>query len=170
MRGAIPINNYLKEDGIVDMEQFSDTKFFDWRILNFCLRNKVDIEFWVDIGTNRNPNPKIETNKYQTVDKINKKELFDLTIHEDEELNPSNQKKFFFYWMGMNDEILSCPISNLELWFFRELVPLFNAYKMKPRIIPIKQLLFNFNGNENGNKNITKKEDLFISSNKKKFS
>nr|QMJ95948.1 Ycf1 [Xanthoceras sorbifolium] len=167
MRRTIPINNYLEEDGIVDMEQFSDRKFFDWRILNFCLRNKVDIEFWVDIGTNRNPNPKIGTNKYQTVDKINKKKLFDLTIHEDEELNPSNQKRTFFDWMGMNDEILSCPISNLELWFFRELVPLFNAYKMKPWIIPIKQLLFNFNFNGNGNKNITKKEDLFISSNQK---
>ncbi|KAL5803226.1 hypothetical protein ACOSQ3_031677 [Xanthoceras sorbifolium] len=35
MRRAIPINNYLEEDGIVDMEQLSDRKFFDWRIINF---------------------------------------------------------------------------------------------------------------------------------------
>nr|QRF97106.1 hypothetical chloroplast RF1 [Acer pseudosieboldianum] len=169
MLGGIPINNYLEEDNIMDMDKFSDRKYFDWRILDFCLRNKVDIEVWVDIGTNRNPNTKIGADKYQIIDEINKKVLFYLTIHEDEEIKPSNQKKFFFDWMGMNEAILSCPISNLELWFFRELVLFFNAYKKKPWIIPIKLLLFSFNGNENGNKKITrkKKEDLFISSNQK---
>nr|YP_010389391.1 hypothetical chloroplast RF1 [Harpullia cupanioides]UPQ44712.1 hypothetical chloroplast RF1 [Harpullia cupanioides] len=165
-----PINNYLEEDAIMDMENFSDRKYFDWRIIKFWLRNKVDIEFWVNIGANRNPNTKIGANKYQIIDEINKKVLFYLTIHENAEINPSNQKRTFFDWMGMNEEILSCPISNLEFWFFRELVLLFNAYKMKPWIIPIKFLLFNFNENKNGNKNITgkKKEDLFISSNQKK--
>nr|YP_009390696.1 hypothetical chloroplast RF19 [Litchi chinensis]ARV87159.1 hypothetical chloroplast RF19 [Litchi chinensis] len=166
-----PFKGYLEENDIIDMEKFSDRKYFDWRIINFCLRNKIDIEFWVDIGTNRNPNIKIGNNKYQIIDEINKKDLLYLTIHADEEINPFNQKRTFFDWMGMNDEILSCPISNLELWFFRELVLLLNAYKMKPWIIPIKFLLFNFNGNENGNKNITgkKKQDLFtfISSNQK---
>nr|UFJ43525.1 hypothetical chloroplast RF1 [Koelreuteria bipinnata] len=166
-----PINNYLEEDDTMDMEKFADRKYFDWRILNFCLKNKVDIEFWIDIGTNRNPNSKIGANKYQKIDEINKKGLFYLTIHTDEEINPFNQKTTFFDWMGMNDEILSCPISNLEFWFFRELVLLLNTYKIKPWIIPIKFLLFNFNGNEHDNKKITgkKKEDffIFISSNQK---
>ena len=169
-----PLKNYLEENNIMDIQKFSDRKFFDWRILNFCLRNKIDIKFWVDISTNRNPNIKIGNNKYQIIDdkkidEINKKDLLYLPIHTDEEINPFNQKRTFFDWIGMNDEILSCPISNLELWFFRELVLLLNAYKMKSWTIPIKFLLFNFNGN--GNKNITgkKKQDpfIFVSSNQK---
>nr|YP_010595479.1 hypothetical protein RF1 [Buchanania latifolia]WAJ58402.1 hypothetical protein RF1 [Buchanania latifolia] len=171
MLGGIPINNYLGEDNILDIEKFSDRKYFDWRILHFCLRKKIDIQSWVDMdtSTNNNENTKIAADNYQIIDEINKTP-FSLTIPENEEINPSNQKSFFFDWMRMNDEILSSPISNLELWFFPEFVLLFNAYKMKPWIIPIKLLLFNFTGNANGNKNITgkKKEDLFISSNPKK--
>nr|YP_009676388.1 hypothetical chloroplast RF1 [Sclerocarya birrea]QDE13245.1 hypothetical chloroplast RF1 [Sclerocarya birrea] len=172
MLGGIPINNYLGEDDIMDIEKFSDRKYFDWRLLHFCLRNKIDIRSWVDMdtGTNSNENTKIGADNYQIVDEINKKGLFSLTIHQNEEITPSNQKRSFFDWMRMNDEILSSPISNLELWFFPEFVLLFNAYKMKPWIIPIKLLLFNFTGNANGTKNITakKKEDLFLSSNQKK--
>nr|YP_009484266.1 Ycf1 [Ailanthus altissimus]AVQ55047.1 Ycf1 [Ailanthus altissimus] len=169
MLGGIPINNYLGENDIMDMEKFSDRKYFDWRILNFGLRSKVDIEAWVnmDTGTDSNQNTRVVTKNYQKIDtiNINKKGLFYLTIHQDEEINPSNQKRPFFDWMGMNEEILSCPISNLEFWFFPEFVLLFNAYRMKPWIIPIKLLLFNFNGNENGKKKV----DPFISANQKKF-
>nr|QHE65543.1 hypothetical chloroplast RF1 [Peganum harmala]QWC55091.1 hypothetical chloroplast RF1 [Peganum nigellastrum] len=170
MLGAIPINNFLGENDIMYMEKISDRKYFDWRIFNFGLRNRVDIESWVNTGTKSNQNTKIRANNYQIIDEINKKGLFYLTVRQDEEINPSNQKRTCFDWMGMNEEILSRPISNLELWFFPEFVLLFNAYKMKPWIIPIKLLLFNFHGNENGNKNITgkKKEDFFRSSNKKK--
>nr|WAX01852.1 Ycf1 protein [Garuga floribunda var. gamblei] len=172
MMGGIPINNYLDEDDIMDIQPIPDRKYFDWR---FCLRNKVDIESWVDMntGTNSTQNTKIGVNNYQKIDEINKKGFgpFDFTIHQDEEINPSNQKRSLFDWMGMNDEILSSTISNPWVWFFPEFVLLFNAYKMKPWIIPIKLLLFNFNGNANGNKNITgkKKGDLFISSNQKKY-
>ena len=69
--------------------------------------------------------------------------------------------------MGMNEEILSRPISNLELWFFPEFVLLYNAYKVKPWIIPIKLLLLNFNGNGNINKKIfeNKKKDPLIAPN-----
>jgi hypothetical protein len=157
MMGGIPINNYLDEDDIMDIEQIPDRKYFDWRILH---RNKLDIEAWVDMntGTNSNQNTKIGVNNYQIY----------FTIHQDEEMNPSNQKRTLFDWMGMNDEILSSPISNPWVWFFPEFVLLFNAYKMKPWIIPIKLLLFNFNGNTNGNKNITGKKKDFISSNQKK--
>ena len=68
----------------------------------------------------------------------------------------------------MNNKILNSLISNWELWFFPEFVLLFNAYKTKPWIIPIKLLLSDFNGNANGNKKRTiKKKD--ISSNQKKY-
>ncbi|KAL1075754.1 hypothetical protein V6Z11_D11G386200, partial [Gossypium hirsutum] len=86
--------------------QVNKRKFFNWRILHFCLRNKVDIESWVDTKS-----------------------------------NPSNKKGNHFDWMGLNEEILSHPIPNLELWFFPEFVLLYNAYKVKPWIIPIKLLL-----------------------------
>nr|WIL97191.1 hypothetical chloroplast RF19 [Toxicodendron succedaneum] len=173
MLGSIPINNYLGEDDIMDIDKISNRKYFDWRILNFCLRNKIDIQSWVDMdtGTNSNKNTKIGADNYQIIDEINKKGLFYFTIHQNEEIKPSNQKEFFFDWMGMNNKILNSLISNRELWFFPEFVLLFNAYKMKPWIIPIKLLLFDFNGNANGNKKRTgkKKEYLFRSSNQKKY-
>nr|ARK37799.1 hypothetical chloroplast RF19 [Hevea brasiliensis] len=171
----ISINNYLAEDDIIDMEKSADRKYFDWRILNFCLRKKVDIESWIDTGSKDKKNTKTRTNKYQIIDKIDKKNLFFLTIHQDQEVNSSNQKGFFFDWMGMNEEIKNCLISNFELWFFRKFVILYNTYKIKPWAIPIQFLLFNFHRNENVSKNnkINRKKnsDLFISisSNEKKI-
>lgn len=153
----------------MDMGKNPNRKYFDWRILNFCLRKKVDIGTWIDIdtGIDSNKNTKTGTNNYQTIDK---KGLFYLTIHQ--EINLSNQKRIFFDWMGMNEEILNRPISNVKLWFFPEFLLLYNGYKIKPWVIPIKLLLLNFNENENvrENKNINgkQKRDLFISSNEKK--
>nr|WRK68093.1 hypothetical chloroplast RF1 [Microcos paniculata] len=167
--GYIPIHNYLREVDIMDATgNFSHRKYFDWRILNFCLRNKADIESWVDTGTKSNKNIKTVVNNYQIIDKINKKGLF--TIYQDQESNLSNKKRSPFDWMGMNEEILSRPISNLELWFFPEFVLLYNAYKVNPWIIPIKLLLLNFYGNGNINKNIieNKKRDPLIASNEEK--
>nr|YP_010571620.1 hypothetical protein RF1 [Stachyurus himalaicus]UZH32880.1 hypothetical protein RF1 [Stachyurus himalaicus] len=168
MLGGIPINNYLGEDDIMDMETIPNRKYSDWRILHFCLIKKVDIESWINTDTNNNKNTKTGTKNSQIINKIDKKGLFYLTIHQDQKINPSNQKRPFFDWMGMNEEILNRSISNLELWFFPEFVLLYSAYKIKPWIIPIKLLLFHFN--ENVNKNITgkKKGDLSISSNEKK--
>nr|QKV45439.1 hypothetical chloroplast RF1 [Mukdenia rossii] len=158
--GGILINNYLGKDGIMDMEKNPDRKYFDWKIIHFCLRKKVDIEAWIDTNSNK----KTKTSNDQ---KIDKKGLFYLTIHQ--EINPSNKKRFD--WMGMNEEILNRPISNLELWFFPEFALLYNSYKIKPWVIPIKLLLLNFNGNSSANKNIneTQKKYLFLSSNKKKY-
>nr|YP_010225135.1 hypothetical protein RF1 [Prunus himalaica]UDD72376.1 hypothetical protein RF1 [Prunus himalaica] len=164
----IPINNYLVEDDIRDMEINTDRKYFDWRIFHFCLKNKVDIDAWIDIETDTNSKKytKTRVNKYQIIDKINKRGPFYLTIQQDQEINLSNQKGFFD-WMGMNEEILSCPISNMEFWFFPELGILYNTYKIKSWVIPIKLLVLNSNINENvsKNKSITgnKKRDPFIS-------
>nr|WPW47831.1 hypothetical chloroplast RF19 [Fagus crenata]WPW47913.1 hypothetical chloroplast RF19 [Fagus crenata]WPW48159.1 hypothetical chloroplast RF19 [Fagus crenata] len=171
MMGGILIKNYLVEDDSIDIEKNSDRKYFDWKILNFCLRKKINIKAWADIDTVRNKNTKTGFNNYQIIDKMDKKGLFYLTIHQDQKMNPSNQKGFFFDWMGMNEEILSNPISNLELWFFPEFPILYNTYKIQPWGIPIKLLFFNFNGNENVNKHksITgnQKRDIFILSNEK---
>nr|YP_009333979.1 Ycf1 [Glycosmis pentaphylla]AOZ20932.1 Ycf1 [Glycosmis pentaphylla]BEV76695.1 Ycf1 protein [Glycosmis pentaphylla] len=171
MLGSISINTYIGEDDIMDMEKFLYRKYFDWRILNFCLRNKDNMEAWVDMdtGTSSNQNTRIGSNNYQKIDAINNRVPFYLTIHQDEEINPSTQKGFFGDWMGMNEEILSCPISNLESWFFPKFVLLFNAYRMKPWIIPIKLLLFNFNGNSKKNITGKKEADLFISPTQKEY-
>nr|YP_009765978.1 Ycf1 [Dialium schlechteri]QIS96338.1 Ycf1 [Dialium schlechteri] len=146
MRDDIPIKNYIVENYIIDMETYLDRKFFDWRILNLCLRNKVDLEAWIDI-------------------------IYCFPVHQ--EINPSNQKKAFFDWMGMNVEIQNRSISNLESWFFSKFWIFYNAYTSEPWIIPIKFLFFNFNVNKDGseNKNITgkKKIDILKPPNKTKF-
>nr|YP_009767709.1 component of inner membrane protein importcomplex [Neoapaloxylon tuberosum]QIS98327.1 component of inner membrane protein importcomplex [Neoapaloxylon tuberosum] len=144
MEDDIPIKNYIGEDGIIDMEKNQDRQYFDWRLLNLDLRNKMDIEAWID------------TDYYPM-------------IHQ--EINPSNQKSFFFDWMGMNVEILNLSISNLELWFFSKFVKLYKTYKSKPWVIPIQFLFFNFHvkKNDNENKSITrnKKIDIFRPPSKK---
>nr|YP_009306532.1 hypothetical chloroplast RF1 [Helwingia himalaica]AOP19449.1 hypothetical chloroplast RF1 [Helwingia himalaica] len=166
---SIPINNYLERGDILYMEKNTDRKYFDWKIIKFCLRKKVDIETWIKIDSNSNKNTKIGTNYYPIIDKIDKKSLFYLMSHQDLEINPPNHKKIFFDWIGMNEEILNRPISTLELWFFPEFVILYNAYKMKPWIIPSKLLLLNLNINanfsENQNVNENKRGRFFIPSN-----
>nr|UTQ76689.1 Ycf1 [Zehneria sp. PEBO4401] len=167
---GIPINNYLVEDDIIDLEKNPDRKYFDWRMLQFCLKNKADIRAWISIeaDTNSNKNTKTGVNNFQLIEKIDKKDFFYLTINQDQESNPSNNKKqICFDWMRMNEEKLSRSISNLELWFFPEFLILYNAYKINPWIIPIKSLLLNLNGNEIFSKNKKligkKKGSLFIS-------
>nr|YP_009127417.1 hypothetical chloroplast RF19 [Haematoxylum brasiletto]AHY33032.1 hypothetical chloroplast RF19 [Haematoxylum brasiletto] len=144
MADNIPIKNYIVEDSILDMEKNLDRKYFDWRILNFCLRNKVDFGAWID------------TDYY-------------FTFHQ--EINPSNQKKTFFDWMGMNVEILNRSITNREFFFFSKFLIFYNAYTSNPWIIPIKLLFFSLNVNQNVNekKNITEKQkiEIFIPSKKK---
>nr|YP_009760343.1 hypothetical chloroplast RF1 [Garcinia gummi-gutta]QIQ57146.1 hypothetical chloroplast RF1 [Garcinia gummi-gutta] len=168
----IPLNNSILEDDIHNSEKRSDRKYFDWRILHFCLRRKVDIESWIHTGSNDNKNANTETNKYQIIDKVDKKNLFFLTIIQNKEVNSSNTKKNLFDWMRMNEEILNRPICNFELWFFQKLLILFNTYNIKPWVIPTKSLLLNFHLDENfceNNKiNEKKNSNLFISSKKKK--
>nr|YP_010558887.1 hypothetical protein RF1 [Euphorbia scheffleri]UED20244.1 hypothetical protein RF1 [Euphorbia scheffleri] len=172
---GIPINNYLAENDILDIEKSPDRKYFDWRIINFCLRKKVDIESWIDTGSEDKKKTKTPTNKYQIIDKIDKKNISFLPIYQDQEINSSNQTPLFFDWMGMNEEIKNGLISNFELWFFRKFVILYNTYKRKPWIIPIQFLLLNFHRNKNISKNKkingNKKGDLLISisSNEKKI-
>nr|YP_009669043.1 Ycf1 protein [Galphimia angustifolia]QCW94042.1 Ycf1 protein [Galphimia angustifolia] len=160
----IPINNYLAEDNIINMEKNPKRKYFDWRILYFCLKKKVDIESWIDSGTSHKINTK--TKQYQIIDRIDNKDLFFLTIPQVQEVNSPNQK-VFFDWMEMNEKIINHLISNFELWFFHKFWILCKAYKKKPWVIPTKLLLLNFNGNktvsENKKINRTKTGNLFLS-------
>nr|YP_010576487.1 hypothetical protein RF1 [Antidesma bunius]UZN44028.1 hypothetical protein RF1 [Antidesma bunius] len=168
MLGGIPINNYLTENNIIEMEKNLDRKYFDWRILHFCLRKKIDIESWVNTGTKYKKNTKTGT-KIKIIDKMDKKGLFFITIRQDQEIHSYKPPKKLLDWMGMNEEVLNCPISNLELWFFPQFVILYNAhkYKIKPWVIPIQLLLVNLNRNEkvseNQKSNRKKNNDLFIS-------
>nr|YP_009568218.1 hypothetical protein RF1 [Sesuvium portulacastrum]QBE85993.1 hypothetical protein RF1 [Sesuvium portulacastrum] len=173
----IPITNYLELTNIIDIKKNTDRKYFDWKIIDFCLKKKVDIGTWIDTSISYNKNTKTEPKNYQIVDKIDKKGIFSHTIYQ--EINRCHQKKnlFLFDWMGMNEEILSSPISNLESWFFPEFVLFYNAYKMKPWVIPINFLFSNLNirisENFSENKNINRKKKKnpflpFLPSNKKK--
>nr|YP_009912700.1 hypothetical protein RF1 [Agrimonia pilosa]QLJ92406.1 hypothetical protein RF1 [Agrimonia pilosa]QTX96625.1 Ycf1 [Agrimonia pilosa var. nepalensis]UED14930.1 hypothetical chloroplast RF1 [Agrimonia coreana]UUL96097.1 hypothetical chloroplast RF1 [Agrimonia pilosa] len=147
----IPINNDLVQDYIQNIEKNMDRKYCDWRIIHFCLRKKIDIDAWINMDTDQNSNKKsikAKLNNYQIIDKTKKKNIFYLAIHQDQEINLSN-KKSFLDWMGMNEEILNCPISNIEGWFFPEFLIFYNLYKTKPWVIPIKVLLLDSNINEN---------------------
>ncbi|KAI3902674.1 hypothetical protein MKW92_050915, partial [Papaver armeniacum] len=125
MPAGIYMSHYLGEDCIVDTDKNPDRKYFDWRIVSFCLRKRIDIEAWanMDTETRMDKNTKTGINFYSIINQIDTKDLSYLW------------KKFFFDWMGMNEEILNRPISNLHLW-------------IKPWIIPTKSLLFHFNGNQ----------------------
>nr|WPN85251.1 hypothetical protein RF1 [Polygonatum inflatum] len=149
---SISISDYLEKRSIIDMDKNMDRKFFDCRILHFCLRNNIDIETWANThtGTKIHKNAKTETQNSQ---KFEKKDPFSFTIHH--KINLSNQKNIFFDWIGMNQERLYHTISNLEPWFFPEFVLLFDVYKINPWIIPIKLLIFNLHFYE---KNISQNE------------
>nr|YP_010961404.1 hypothetical protein RF1 [Tongoloa gracilis]WNH39850.1 hypothetical protein RF1 [Tongoloa gracilis] len=159
----ITINNYLEKGDIVSMQKKVDRKYFDWTILNFFLRQKIDIKAWTKMDYNSNINTKIGSKNYQKIEKMDKNDLFYLTIHQDLEKNTINEKKLFFDWMEMNEEILNPISTNLKLPFFPEFVPLYNVYKIKPWIIPSKLLLFNKNINEK------QKWNFFILSNEKRL-
>nr|YP_009729052.1 hypothetical chloroplast RF1 [Hepatica asiatica]QBB89591.1 hypothetical chloroplast RF1 [Hepatica asiatica] len=156
----INLGNYLREDSIIDRDKNTDRKYFDWRTINFFLRKNIDIEEWrnrdIEANANINKNTKTRTNYYQIIEKMDKKVFFNLTIHK--QICPTNQTKTSFDWMGMNEEILNCPISNLELWFLPEFVLLYNTYKIQPWIVPINLLLFKLNINKNISKNINEKK------------
>nr|YP_009440902.1 hypothetical chloroplast protein ycf1 [Japonolirion osense]CUS18857.1 hypothetical chloroplast protein ycf1 [Japonolirion osense] len=166
----IAITDYLEEGYIIYMDPNLDRKYFDCKIIHFSLRKHIDIETWTNmhIGTKINKNTKTQINNYK---KIEKKRYF---FSDDSSRNqPIQSKKKLFDWMGMNQERLYCTILNLDPWFFPEFVLLFDAYKIKPWIIPIKLLLLNLhfyeNRSQNKNININQKKDIYISSNQKEY-
>nr|YP_009571319.1 hypothetical protein RF1 [Celosia argentea]QBC67012.1 hypothetical protein RF1 [Celosia argentea] len=91
----IPITDYLGIKNIMEMDIEKNTprKYFDLKILHFCLRKKIEIDTWVDISTGKNENTKTELKNYQIVDKIDPKGIFYLPIYQ--EPNQSHKKKLF---------------------------------------------------------------------------
>nr|YP_010468567.1 Ycf1 protein [Parietaria mauritanica]UVF31677.1 Ycf1 protein [Parietaria mauritanica] len=161
----IPINNYLVEKNILDIKKNSDRKYFDWLFLSFRFRKNTYIRAWNNMDTDNDNTKytKIRPNNYKIINKIDKKNLFSLTVDQNQEINQSNKIKLFD-WMRMNEEILSCPISNLELWFFPEFLILYNSYKIKSWGIPIKFLLnVKETPIENKNNTVKKKRNIFLS-------
>nr|YP_010735925.1 hypothetical protein RF1 [Dypsis pinnatifrons]WEL32932.1 hypothetical protein RF1 [Dypsis pinnatifrons] len=160
------ISNYLEKEYIIATHKNLDRKYFDCRIPPICLRKNIDIEAWTNthISTKIEKNTKTE-NKILKNKKWKKKDIFSLTIHQG--IKPSNQKSVFFDWMGMNQEKVYRTISNRKPQLFPEFVPLFDAYRIKPWIIPIKFLLFNFYFYENISKN--QKKNLQILPNQKEY-
>nr|QXO03227.1 hypothetical chloroplast RF1 [Dossinia marmorata] len=161
-------NDYLEKGYLIDGNTNLDRKFFDYRVLNLCLEKNIEICINEYIDINMKKNTKIEI---KNLKKMEKKDLFSPTI--DQEINPCNQKKTFLDCMGMNQESFyntasnSDTRSNLEPWFFPEFLLLFDVYKIKPWIIPVKSLFFNFYINENSKDiNVNPKKNLHISSKK----
>nr|QKK51575.1 Ycf1.2 [Yinshania henryi] len=146
------VSCFLEKYNIRSIGEIRHRKYLDWRIINFWFTKKVNIEPWVDTKSKKKYT---KVQNYQRIDKITKTGL-------------ANQKSFFFDWMGMNEEILNHGITNFEFFFFPEFCLFSSTYKMKPWVIPIKLLLFNFNENINVNKKITQKKKGFIPSNEKK--
>nr|YP_009232502.1 Ycf1 [Eutrema botschantzevii]AMA21489.1 Ycf1 [Eutrema botschantzevii] len=147
------VSCFLEKYNIRGIGQIRHRKYLDWRILNFGFREKVNIEPWVDTKSKKKY-IKTKVQNYQRIDKITKTGL-------------ANQKSLFFDWMGMNEEILNHHLTNFEFFFFPEFCLFSSTYKMKPWVIPIKLLLFNFNEKKNINKKITLKTNGFIPSNEK---
>nr|YP_009893557.1 Ycf1.2 [Clypeola jonthlaspi]QKK39930.1 Ycf1.2 [Clypeola jonthlaspi] len=148
------VSCFIEKYNIRGIGKIKHRKYWDWRILNFWFRKKVNIEPWVDTTSQKNY-IKTKVQNYQKVEKIIKTGL-------------ANQKSLFFDWMGMNEEILNPRITNFENFFFSEFFLFSNTYKMKPWVIPIKLLLFNFNEKKNVNKKMTLNKEGFIPSNEQK--
>nr|YP_009894076.1 Ycf1.2 [Conringia orientalis]QKK40449.1 Ycf1.2 [Conringia orientalis] len=148
------VSCFLEKYNIRGIGEVGHRKYLDWRILNFWFRKKVNIEPWLD-NTSKKKYSQTKVQNYQRIDKITTTGL-------------TNQKRNFFDWMGMNEEILNHRITNFEFFFFPEFFLFSSTYKMKPWVIPIKLLLFNFNEKKNVNKKITLNKKGFIGSNAKK--
>nr|YP_010354245.1 hypothetical protein RF1 [Coelogyne corymbosa]UOG85021.1 hypothetical protein RF1 [Coelogyne corymbosa] len=171
---SIPSNDSIEKGYLIDRNTNLDRKYFDCRILHLCFRKNIEIWANAHIGIKIQKNTKTEIHNFI---KMEKKDLFYPTIHQ--EIQPCNQKSFFFDCMGMNKERLydtasnHDTISNLETWFFPEFVLLFDVYKIQPWIIPIKSLFFHFyrndkskNININPKKSSKKKKDLELGNSK----
>nr|YP_001123004.1 Ycf1 [Aethionema cordifolium]A4QJH4.1 RecName: Full=Protein TIC 214; AltName: Full=Translocon at the inner envelope membrane of chloroplasts 214; Short=AtTIC214 [Aethionema cordifolium]BAF49829.1 hypothetical protein [Aethionema cordifolium] len=149
------VSSFRGKSNIRDIGEFRTRKYLEWRIIPFWFIKKVNIESAVDTKSQK-IYIKTQVQNSEKIDKITKMGL-------------ANQKSLFFDWMGMNEEILNYPIANLEFLFFPEFFLFSSTYKIKPWVIPIKLLLFNFNEKKNLNKIITRNKNGFIPSNEKKY-
>nr|QCL17975.1 hypothetical chloroplast RF19 [Geosiris aphylla] len=168
---SITIIDYREKGYSIGMDKNLNRKYFDYKILNFFLEKNKNIDIKARPNTHIQINTQIQKNfTIKTNNKLQKKEIFAFPI--DREINSSNKKKHVFDWIGMNQKRLYRTISKLKLksLFLPEFLLLFDTYKIKPWIIPIKLLIFDFHINKNFNKNDkfhVKKKSAPILSNKK---
>nr|UVH67693.1 hypothetical protein RF1 [Eriocaulon decemflorum] len=69
--------------------------------------------------------------------------------------NSFHENNDFFNWMGLNQEKIHDNVSTIPSLFFTEVIPPFDAYQMKPWLLPNKSLLFD-------EKNISANEKIHI--------
>nr|YP_010424842.1 hypothetical chloroplast RF1 [Galeola lindleyana]USH94247.1 hypothetical chloroplast RF1 [Galeola lindleyana] len=171
---SIPGNDYLEKGSRIDRNKKLDRKYFDYQILNFGFRKNIDMEIWANTHIGMNQTTKTEINKFKNFPKREHK--FILSPKMNQEIKPGNQKSFFFDYRGMNSESIYDLASNhdtrfnLETWFFPEFVLLFDVYRIKPWVIPIQSLFFNFHIKEKGKDiNVNQNQKIHISYNKEKY-
>nr|YP_010723428.1 Ycf1 protein [Dierama igneum]WDW26798.1 Ycf1 protein [Dierama igneum] len=170
---SLTISDYIEKGYIIGTDKNLDRKYFDYKILDFFLIKNKNIDIKAHTNTRTRIDTKIQKNVTIKTNKIlEKKEIFCFPM--DREIHSSNQKRQIFDWIGINQKRVYRTISKpkLESWFFPEFVLLFDTYKIKPWIIPIKLLIFDFHFYENIHKNdklhVKKSLPILSNTNKKK--
>ena len=124
-----------------------DRKYLDFKVVDFCLSDRVNIEAWATIRPSINffENTNGKPKHYRIGKKIDNTGVLYKTTHQ--EMEEDDQPKKLFDWMEMNEEILRYPISlsSLESWFFSEFSLFYHAYITKPWFISIHSLVSDYN-------------------------
>nr|YP_010475721.1 hypothetical protein RF1 [Corydalis stricta]UVH70008.1 hypothetical protein RF1 [Corydalis stricta] len=138
-----------------------DRKYLDWQMIRFIKtrhmeawinkKNKIATHSYPIINTidnDKNNDKKGLFYSYPIINTIDnekndneKKDLFYRAIHKQFNSSKNNKKNHPFDWMGMNKARLTQTQCNKK--------SIYEKYRMKPWIIPIKLLLFEFNNNQN---------------------
>nr|YP_010760183.1 Ycf1 protein [Cuscuta haughtii]WEY30162.1 Ycf1 protein [Cuscuta haughtii] len=165
----------IKRINIPYIEKDLDRKYLSFEKIEFSLKKKVNIESWIPLTSRGNS---IKNYNYELIDELELMEFIDQIFKKEKELlfpcieenYKRNSRYSLIDWMGLNQELLNHPVTNLELWFFPEFVSLFNIYKLKPWILQSQLLLskLTFNKLLSQQKNQTKKKKKSETKNKQK--
>nr|AZL92819.1 Ycf1 [Cuscuta chinensis] len=130
-------------------EKDLDRKYLNFENIHFSIKKKLNIESWIPLTSRGNP---IKIYNYELLDAVELIEFIDQSFQKEKELlfpcieqtNKISSSKFKYSlidWMGLNQELLKHPVTNIELWFFPEFVSLLNIYKLKPWMLQSQLLL-----------------------------
>nr|YP_010760482.1 Ycf1 protein [Cuscuta polyanthemos]WEY30461.1 Ycf1 protein [Cuscuta polyanthemos] len=130
-------------------EKNLDRKYLTFENIHFSLKKKVNIESWIPLLSRSNP---MKIYNYELLDEMEvmdlskqifkkEKELLVPCIEQNDEKMQYKSKNSLIDWMGLNQELLNNPVTNLEFWFFPEFVSVLNIYKLKPWILQSQFLL-----------------------------
>nr|YP_010759946.1 Ycf1 protein [Cuscuta macrocephala]WEY29874.1 Ycf1 protein [Cuscuta macrocephala] len=146
------VKNFIGKIERIDIpyiEKDLDRKYLSFENIHFSLKKKVNIESWIPLTSRGNP---IKTYNYELLDELElmefidqifkkEKELLVPCIEQNNKMSSSESNHSLIDWMGLNQELLNHPVTNMELWFFPEFVSLLNVYKRKPWILQSQLLL-----------------------------